>query len=31
LETGYETAASVPYSITLAFKNLAGIGMEVDY
>lgn len=31
LETGYQTEASVPYAITNAFKNLAAIGMEVDY
>jgi len=31
LETGYVTEASVPYSVAIAFKNLAAIGMEVDY
>jgi len=31
LETGYETECSIPYAITNAFKNLAAIGMEVDY
>lgn len=31
LETGLVTEASVPYALTNAFKNLAAIGMEVDY
>lgn len=31
LEVGYPTAASVPHSISAAFKKLAAIGIEVDY
>ncbi|KRX10699.1 hypothetical protein PPERSA_08694 [Pseudocohnilembus persalinus] len=31
LETGYQTDASVPYAVVNAFKNLAAIGMEVNY
>jgi len=31
LEIGYPTAASVPHSISAAFKKLAAIGIEIDY
>lgn len=31
LETGYATAPAIPHIVQSAFKNLAAIGLEVNY